>query len=236
MKVIAGKKSTLLSIVCVVLCLLSGCVATHGSYDMPVSVNTADRYLFFLHGTISELQGAYATHPVYGTYDYHRMVGALAEHGFTVISEIRPRETDIRRYAERVARQVKDLMDRGVPPEHISVVGFSKGGAMTLYVASMVHHPRVSFVVLAGCGISERHRVGFERFLADSASDLRGRILSLYDTKDSICGSCKAAFDRAGGSISGREIVLQVGRGHGTFYTPRQEWLIPLVEWIGEAE
>jgi len=235
MKPLSVKKSALCAIIAVSMFLLTGCAASKTSYDMPVSIDQRARYLFFLHGTITEMQGAYARHPRHGTYDYHRMVEAFTKRGFTVISEIRPRDTDIRRYAERVARQVTDLIDRGVPPEHVSVVGFSKGGAMTLYVAAMVHHPRVTFVALAGCGISERPRIAFERFLVASASDLQGRILSLYDTKDSICGSCEAAFHRAGGNISYREIVLHVGRGHGTFYAPRKEWLAPVVEWIEEA-
>ena len=27
------------------------------------------------------------------------------------------------------------------------------------------------------------------------------------------------------------EIVLTIGKGHGVFYSPRDEWIDPVVEW-----
>lgn len=220
----------------VLLLLLSGCIAKTPTYNMPTSIDNSQKYLFFLHGTITERQGAYGTHPIHGTYNYHKMVEALSNRGLTVISEVRARDTNIKTYARKVTGQVNTLLAQGVLPEHISIVGFSKGGAITLRISSLLKNPKINFVILAGCGNSGMYRIGYEKFLERDAFNLQGRILSLYDTKDSLSGSCVEAFDLAAGDISSNEIQLNVGEGHSTFYRPRKEWLTPVVEWITESE
>ncbi len=69
----------------------------------------------------------------------------------------------------------------------------------------------------------------------DFAPRLRGRILSIYDRTDDAAGSCRGVFARSPG-LATREIVLEVGKGHGTFYTPRTEWLVPVTAWAGGRE
>lgn len=218
------------------LFMLAGCVSTTPSYTMPQFIDTSAQYLFFLHGTITEKKGPYGTHPSHGTYDFYGMVQAFSDQGFTVISEVRADGTDVQVYAGKVAGQVNELLAQGVSAQNISVVGFSKGGAITLYVSSLLKNPDVNFVIMAGCGATEKYKKSYEKFLRHAAVDLQGRILSLYDEKDSICGSCEEAFDLAGDKITSKEIKLKVGKGHGTFYQPRKEWLIPVTEWIKESK
>jgi len=217
---------------CILLFILSGCVSSTSSYQMPAVADSTVSYLFFLHGTITEKHGPYATHPRRGTYDYYRMLNAFSERGFTVISEVRAKGTDIEIYAGEIAAQIDELLSQGVPPEHISVVGFSKGGAITLYVSSYVKNPKVSYVVMAGCGTTGKYRKRYDRFLEGNAAALSGRILSLFDSEDSISGSCREALEQATDNTAGEERILSVGLGHGTFYQPRDEWLQPVVQWI----
>jgi hypothetical protein len=59
----------------------------------PDHPNVRGRYLFYLHGRIIEEQGARAVSPDYGRYEYAAILQRLSGEGFTVISEVRPRNT-----------------------------------------------------------------------------------------------------------------------------------------------
>jgi hypothetical protein len=74
---------------------------------------------------------------------------------------------------------------------------------------------------MAGCG---------DDIPAGKTGRLKGRILSIYDASDAPGVSCARLLTQTPGHAA-REIVLHVGRGHGTFYTPLKEWLDPLREW-----
>ncbi len=95
--------------------------------DVPEVIDPDGRYLIYLHGAIIERAGVRPTHPKFGVYEYQKVLEAFAERGFLVISEARPDGTDGMLYAATVADQVGALMNGGVSPEHITVVGFSKG-------------------------------------------------------------------------------------------------------------
>lgn len=188
--------------------------------DVPERVDASKRYLFYLHGRIVELQGRKAVSPEFGPYEYDAILQALAEPGFEVISEIRPPTTGLE-YAKKVAAAVRRLLLARVPADHVTVAGFSKGGGLTLVTAAELAEPRVNFVVMAICGGDTANEL---------AGRLKGRMLSIYDASDTLAGSC-ARFLPQGASGTSREIVLHVGKGHGTFFTPRKEWLDPLRDW-----
>jgi predicted esterase len=190
---------------------------------LPRAIDPHAEYLIYLHGRIVEEEGPRPTSPRFGTYEYRQILDALAARGFTVVSEVRPRGTDVAAYAGKVVGQVRSLLAAGVPPRRVAVVGFSKGGAIALVAASGLHHPDVRFVSLAGCGDWL-----FDRFKLD----LAGRILSLYDAADDLATSCARAFTAAGKALEHREIVLHAGKGHGTFFRPDPAWLDPVTDWL----
>jgi hypothetical protein len=95
---------------------------------VPDHPDASKRYLFYLHGRIIELQGRKAVSPDYGPYEYDGILRALAEAGFEVISEVRPSDTGLE-YGKKIAAQARSLLAAKVPPEHITIAGFSKGGA-----------------------------------------------------------------------------------------------------------
>src|SRR3546814_20839809 len=76
-------------------------------------------------------------------------------------------------------RQVESLIHRGVPPENIVVVGFSKGGDIAIHVSSFLRRPEVRFVLLAACW----PRPG------EPQLRLTRRVLSFYEKSDSLAGS-----------------------------------------------
>jgi hypothetical protein len=214
---------------------LTGCAKASSSYDMPPTLDSSARYLFFLHGRIVEKSGPHGEHPRHGAYDYYGILKAFADRGFTVISEIRPTGTNPARYAEKVARQVETLLAAGVPPEHITVTGFSKGGVITLFVSARLGNPRVNFVVMAGCGKGP-FGDSYNRVLRRAGPSLHGRFLSIYDGSDQVADTCKTAFAMASGGTTSMEIKLGTGLGHGLFYTPRKDWIEPVVDWINRVQ
>lgn len=143
--------------------------------------------------------------------------------------------TNPSRYAEKVARQVEALLAAGVPPEHITVTGFSKGGVITLFVSARLGNPRVNFVVMAGCGKGPFGHA-YTRVLRRAGPSLQGRFLSIYDGSDEVADTCKMAFAMASGGTTSTEIKLQTGLGHGLFYRPRKDWIEPVVDWINRIQ
>ena len=194
--------------------------------DVPAEIDPDARFLFYLHGAIIERAGVRPTHPEFGVYEYQEILEVFAGRGFAVISEARPAGTDGTAYAATVADQVRALIAGGVPPEHITIVGFSKGGGIAIVASSMLENNRLNFVFMGACGP-----------WLDSRPEIapHGRLLALHEASDNLVGSCEGLFARATGDGEREEITLELGGGHGAFYRPQPEWVDPVVEWVSPA-
>jgi hypothetical protein len=58
-----------------------------------------------------------------------------------------------------------------------------------------------------------------------------GRLLSIVEASDELGGTCRPLLDRAPAGSVTREIELELGDGHGAFFTPRDGWVEPTLEW-----
>jgi metallo-beta-lactamase class B len=188
--------------------------------DVPDRPDPRSRYAVYVHGRILEEQGVGAVSPDFGLYQYETILQALAVRGFTVIAEVRKGDPGPD-YPKKLAARVRKLLQAGVPPSQVTVVGASKGGFLTMATAAELREDGVSYVVLAGCGQST------EAF----ATRLRGRILSVYDAADRFRPSCQTTFAGAPKLADKREIVVKKNLDHGLLYRPLADWLDPLVEW-----
>jgi len=188
---------------------------------IPDKIDNKAKFLFYLHGRIVEVEGIRAISEIYGAYEYEKILEALKSRGFMVISEARGRNTHVGQYAQKVVSQVNRLLEAGVPPANITVVGASKGAFIAMMISTMLRNKDVNFVFLAGCAD------GIRKF------DLNfyGNILSIYDEKDQLVGSCQDFFKQSTGINRYKEIKLKVGTGHGIVYKPLKEWLDPVVLW-----
>jgi pimeloyl-ACP methyl ester carboxylesterase len=183
------------------------------------------RYVFYLHGQIVQDVGPRPTHPQYGLYDYPLILETLAGHGLTVISERRKQGTDRQKYAKTIVKQVNVLLDSGVAPEKITVLGFSAGGIIAIFVSSMLPDADINFVIMASCSD-----------WVHDAPDLRlnGRVLSVYELSD-FAYSCKELASRSPGPTDYQDVAINTGKEHGAFYLPDDAWVLPIADWIKTA-
>ncbi len=190
-------------------------------------IDLSARYLFYLHGKIIEDQGLPAVSTSFGKYEYEAILETLRGYGFVVRSEQREKNADVLVYAEKTAAQVRELLDAGVPPENITVVGASKGAGITLYASNLLKNSEVNFVPMAIC-----HPDVVSELIWNEVA-IYGNVLSIYDSADDFAGSCKELFAFSGGKgLSNHgEIVLDVGSGHGILYQPLDAWVLPVVAW-----
>ncbi len=189
----------------------------------PAAPDTSSHYLFYLHGLIVELAGIRPKSEEHGYYEYRLILEELAKQGFFVISEARKKDTQVQPYAEKIADQIKTLIEKGVPPENIIVVGASKGGAIAVYVSTFLKEKRLNYVILAGL---------FEKYLVDENLKLYGNVLSIHDRADKLGITPQKYFQRSEGLGEFEEIILDLDKGHGIIYKPYHEWLDPMMNWL----
>jgi hypothetical protein len=200
-------------------------------HEFPASIDPAGRYMFYLHGKIIEDLGLPAVSPDFGEYEYAAILKALEGHGFLVISEQRPNDTDGDAYARRVVRQIEALLEAGVPAGNITVVGASKGGYIAARVSFLLDEPALNHVLIGTC-----HPDTVEQWKGDGMR-FHGNVLTIRDAADlEYSGSCEDLFLMSKGKGLGRhaEIVLQLGLGHGILFKPLDAWVLPTVRWAAE--
>jgi hypothetical protein len=82
------------------------------------------------------------------------------------------------------------LLNAGVPPENITVVGFSKGGVLAILASSQFNNDRVKYVILAGsCAVDSLE--------ADPSIVFHGQVISIYEASDKYSQSCQQIADRS---------------------------------------
>lgn len=190
---------------------------------LPRTPDVTATYLIYLHGRIIEDQGRRPTSRTWGTYEYQQILDTLAADGLIVVSDQRPPMTDMDTFARHVADQVSILLRAGVPPEQVSVVGFSKGGGIAIRASALLRNPRVNFVLLVACGDGDFSGVDIKVW---------GRMLSVYEASDEMGRSCKALFAKSEATGERSEVRTNLGEHHGAFFRPHDEWLTPVLRWV----
>lgn len=187
---------------------------------VPSEPDKSAKYIFYMHGSAEESGGA--------SDKYETAVEAIAESSVTVISEVRD-DTDPMAYSLKIKSQVDRLVSSGVPPENITISGFSKGSIITLAAAGIINNPKLNYVLLAGCSESLNNKYGVD------PTKTVGRVLSIYDSGDKKFGSCGEIIRTSDGLVF-EEIVLDSGKGHKVFRIPKEkfieQWRDPLVDWV----
>lgn len=206
--------------------MLSG-PATAGEIlsTFPQTPTPDQHYIIYVHGRIIETEGIDPVSPRFGLYEYGRIIEALAQGDADVIADVREGDTDVFGYTETLAQKIEDMMSRGVPADHITLAGFSKGGYMTLLTANRLQNSDLRYVVMAGCveGIVDGSDQG--------ADGPQGKVLSLVDTADDLGFSCGPMFARNPQLSQTHDITFSAGTGHGFFYRADARWIDAVLAW-----
>jgi len=190
--------------------------------EFPEKIDPKAKYVFYSHGFIVEGTNPTPKHPKFGIYQFPDIKEALAASDFNLIAYHRPAKTNPQKFAIKLADDVRKLIAGGVDASQITLLGFSRGGAITAFASSNLSMEKLNTIMMASCGgwIKNRPEV-----------KLAGNVLSIYETSDSF-GTCKTLIDRSEKVKSFKEIAITTGKQHGAFFTPRKEWLEPVLEWI----
>jgi hypothetical protein len=179
-------------------------------------------YFYYFHGKVVEDLGPRGVSPRWGAYDYPGIIAALEKEGVEVVSEIRPKDTDVSAYADKVVADIETRMRSGVSPGRITVAGASKGSVIAALVSTRLKNAQIRYVLLANCN---------QWLIREMNPRLTGEVLSIYEASDEIGGSCKPVVDRSPDVKRFSEIRLETGLGHGMLYRPLPEWVKPAAAW-----
>jgi hypothetical protein len=183
----------------------------------------AEKHLLYLHGCCIKSNNDPKVRA------YETIVQGLKSAGFNVSFELHTADSydsnfHAMAYAEKIASQVRDLLAKGIAAEDITVAGYSLGSRITLVASGLIANPKVNFVLIAGCPIKETIPIDY--------SKVKGRVLSIRDTKDEKFASCDGRLPKG---ITYKEIVLKSGEGHAVFRQTDEKylklWKEPLVAW-----
>ena len=202
--------------------LSSSCIANNIFENFPREIKSNEQYVFYSHGLILEDQNPMPINPRWGMYNFPEIKTALSDDSYNLIAYHRPKGTDPRDFANKLADNANSLINKGVKPENITFIGFSRGGAITVLTSNFLASDKVNFVILAGCSKFVKNNSELEVF---------GNIFSVFETSDGV-GSCQFLIDRSKKVKTFKEISITTGKEHGAFYNPLPEWIIPVKMWL----
>lgn len=189
------------------------------------NINADQHYVFYSHGYIVEGEDPtpIETKHGWGKYDFPAIKTALSDPAYQLVAHHRPKNTDPFVYARFLSEQIKVLINQGVSPSHITLVGFSRGAFITGLTSNLLADFAVNTVILAGCG----------RLIAKKHDDIQvyGHVLSIYESSDQS-GSCERLKTKSNEALSFSELAIHTGLSHGAFYTPNPVWVEPVKSWI----
>jgi alpha/beta superfamily hydrolase len=123
-----------------------------------------------------------------------------------------------------LSNDVQKLISFGVKPQNISLVGFSRGGEITILASNNLQNPDVNIILLASCASFMKNKELFKVY---------GKIFSIYETSDMV-GSCQFLINQSTNVSSFNEISISTGKEHGAFFKPISEWIKPVKKWLGD--
>jgi hypothetical protein len=186
--------------------------------------NKDQHYIFFLHNKFIEENDLSVAHPEYGKAEYNEILASFRKDNFIVYSEIRKKNTNAYDYAEKIAKQIKKLLKKGIPPNKITVIGTSKGGYIAQFVSTFLANPDINFVFI-GC---------FRDIDIEEIPDINfcGNILTIYEESDVLGVDATKRKETSKLKINHfKQIELHTNLKHGFLYKASDLWIAPSKKW-----
>lgn len=203
--------------------LLSSYVCAGQLYEQfPKKIMADERYVFYSHGLIVEGGNPTPVSARWGMYDFVKTKAALSDSHYNLIAYHRAKNTSAKAFAKKLVQDVNLLIKLGVKPENITLLGFSRGGDISILARRGIASKKVRLALLASCPNFMKNNADYQVY---------GNVLSIYETSDSV-GSCQFLIDQSRHVDSFKEISITTGLEHGAFFTPKSQWLTPLKAWL----
>lgn len=187
----------------------------------------SDRFIFFLHNRFLEEHELNDSHPEFGRTHYLEIIAEFEKNGLKVISEKRNGNVNARDYAVLVSHQIDSLLNNGIAPKNITIVGTSKGGYIAQYVSTLSNNLDLNFVFIASHQNSDIQNIPEINYC--------GNILNIFEKSDPFGVSAIQRKEQSTCTISHfKEIELNTGLGHGFLFKPLKEWIAPTIKWANE--
>lgn len=181
-------------------------------------------YIFFLHNKFAEENSLEIEHPEYGKVEYNEIIQSFIKDGFIVFSEIRKPNTDVKTYAKKIGSQIDSLLKKGIKPDHITVIGTSKGGYIAQFISTYMANPEINYVFI-GC-YQESDLKDYKEI------NYCGNILTIYEKSDSYGVSAIEKMKASKLKINRfKEIELNTDMKHGFLFKSLKEWTEPCKMW-----
>jgi hypothetical protein len=190
--------------------------------SFPEAIMPAEKYVFYSHGLIVEGENLMPVNERWGVYDFIAVRKALADPSYNLISYHRPDKTVPDEFAEKLATDVRKLLKAGVKAENITLLGFSRGGEITLLASDKLRLDKINTILLAVCGGFVKENLEYQAY---------GNVYSIYETSD-FSGSCQFLKNRNDNIHLFKETAISTGKEHGAFYQPLPEWIVPVKAWL----
>lgn len=194
--------------------------------SFPEKIKPNEKYVFYSHGLIVEGDNLMPVDKRWGVYDFIAVRKALADPHYNLIAYHRPKQTVADEFAEKLASDVRKLLKAGVKAENITLLGFSRGGEITLLASDKLRLDKINTILLAVCGGFVKEHREYQGY---------GKVFSIYETSD-FAGSCQFLTDRNNNIHSFQEATISTGKEHGAFYQPLPQWLKQVKTWVKQSK
>lgn len=186
---------------------------------------TEKDYIFFIHNKFLEENPDGTFADKYNvTVDYKGILQSFKNDGFVVFSEKRSPKANERAFANKVVSQIDSLISKGVQPNHITVIGTSKGGYIAQFVSTFAKNPDLNFVFIGSFQDTDIEEIPAIQFC--------GNILTIYEKSDIFGVSAIRRKETSKLKINRfKEIELNTGLKHGFLYIASDEWIKPCKMW-----
>ncbi len=183
----------------------------------------AQIHIYDLHGKINEEQGRNAVSEKFGKFELDEILKQLNVNNSVIHCEIRTKDTDVKIYATKISREIDSLINSGIPPKNITIVGASKGAIITMNISNINKH-NINYVFLAGNNDYQEKNNDWK---------FHGQVLCIYDLSDDIAGKNYNYWkEKPNYSTIFEQLEIKTNLGHGFLYKPLKEWINPTKEWI----
>lgn len=114
--------------------------------SFPEVIERSEKYVFYSHGYGVEGSNPTPVHKRWGIYDFPKVKEALADADYNLIAYHRPSKTDPIQFAIKIAKNIRTLISAGVKPGNIFLLGFSRGGGISIRVSNELKSNQIKLI------------------------------------------------------------------------------------------